>query len=205
MQPHIAVYAGTFDPVTRGHLSVIERASRLFERLWVVVAIHPHKTPWFTADERVELLREVCARFRNVSCAHARGYVVDFARAHGARYLVRGVRSTPDVEGELALASANRRLAPEIETVFVPAHPELSEVSSSRLKQFAEQGQDISEYCPPLVARRVFDICNLRQHDASGAWLDGSAPPLAAAPVAARAAVRESIALPENTERNRHV
>lgn len=151
----IAVYAGTFDPVTRGHLSVIERASRLFDGLWVVVAVNPEKEPLFSADERVAMLAEVTARWLNVRCARTDGYVVELARSHCARYLVRGVRGATDAEGEIALASLNHALAPEIETVFVPADPELSDVSSSRLKLLARAGADLSRICPPEIIERL--------------------------------------------------
>jgi pantetheine-phosphate adenylyltransferase len=151
----LAVYAGTFDPVTLGHLSVVERGAALFDQLFVLVAVNPSKRPLFSAEERVEMLRDACARYVNVECAYTPGYVVDFARARGVRYLIRGVRSSTDVEGEIALANLNRELAPEIETVFVPAHPELSEVSSSRLKELARSGGDVLRYCPPEVALRL--------------------------------------------------
>jgi len=151
----VAVYAGTFDPVTRGHLSVIERGAQLFDRLVVLVAVNPSKQPLFSADERVDMIREVTRPWPNVGCDATGGYVVDFARRHGARYLVRGVRSSTDVEGEIALAHLNHALGPDIETVFIPAHPELSEVSSSRLKELALQGTDISEYCAPAIAARL--------------------------------------------------
>ena len=151
----LAIYAGTFDPVTRGHLSVIERAARLFDALWVVVAVNPQKRPLFEADERVAMLEEVTARWPNVHCARTGGYVVELARAQGAHYLVRGVRGVTDIEGEIALANLNRVLAPEIETVFVPADPELSEVSSSRLKELARAGADLSRICPPQLIERL--------------------------------------------------
>jgi pantetheine-phosphate adenylyltransferase len=151
----IAIYAGTFDPITRGHLSVIERAAQLFDRLLVVVAINPGKQPLFDADERVAMIEEVTGPWPNVACRSTSGYVVELARAHGARYLVRGVRGATDVEAEIGLANMNRALAPEIETVFVPAHPELSEVSSSRLKALATAGDDVSRYCPPEVEARL--------------------------------------------------
>jgi pantetheine-phosphate adenylyltransferase len=153
----LGVYAGTFDPITRGHLSVIERAARLFDRLLVVVAVNPDKQPLFSAEERVDMIRAAVAAWRNVECASTAGYVVQLASARGARHLVRGVRSCTDVEGEIALANMNRALAPEIETVFIPAHPELSEVSSSGLKQLARDGRDISAYCPPQVAARLIE------------------------------------------------
>jgi pantetheine-phosphate adenylyltransferase len=151
----IAVYAGTFDPITRGHLSVIDRASRLFDRLFVLVAVNPFKQPLFSPEERVEMITETTRSWPGVSGAATAGYVATFARDAGARYLVRGVRSCIDVEGEITLAHLNRALAPEIETVFIPAHPELSEVSSSRLKELALEGQDLEPYCPPGIALRL--------------------------------------------------
>jgi pantetheine-phosphate adenylyltransferase len=151
----VALYAGTFDPITRGHLSVIERGARLFDRLVVIVAMNPSKQPMFSVQERLCMIREVVAGWSNVECASTGGYVVELAREMGAGYLVRGVRSCTDVEGEIALAHMNHELAPEIETVFIPAHPELSEVSSSRLKELARQGADISPYCPGEIAARL--------------------------------------------------
>ncbi len=151
----IALYAGTFDPITRGHVSVIERAAALFDRLVVVVAVNPNKQPLFAVEERLEMIREVTSAWPNVECTSTGGYVVELARAKAARYLVRGVRSCTDVEGEIALAHVNHGLAPDIETVFIPAHPELSEVSSSKLKELARQGLDISGYCPPEIVTRL--------------------------------------------------
>jgi len=151
----LALYAGTFDPITCGHLSVIERGARLFDRLVVVVAVNPQKHPLFSVEERLELIGESIGRWSNVECTSTTGYVVELARARGARYLVRGVRGATDVAAEIALADLNHALAPEIETVFVPAHPELSEVSSSRLKELAAQDLDISRYCPPRIAARL--------------------------------------------------
>ena len=150
-----AVYAGTFDPVTYGHLSVIERCARLFDRAWVVVAVNPGKAPLFSLEERVSLLVEASRGWPNVEVVSTTGYVVELARELGARYLVRGVRGVTDTESELSLSSLNRQLAPEIETLFVPAHPELSQVSSSRLKELVLEGADISRYCPPHVAARL--------------------------------------------------
>lgn len=150
-----AVYAGTFDPVTLGHLSVIERAAQLFDELIVVVAVNPAKTPLFSRDERVSLLGELARPFPNVTACATEGYVVALARARGAAYLVRGVRGVTDMEAELELSRQNRALAPEIETVFVPAHEELSEVSSSRVKELVLAGDDVSRYCPALVRARL--------------------------------------------------
>lgn len=153
----VAVYAGTFDPITLGHLSVIERGTDLFDRLIVVVAVNPDKQPLFSAEERVQMIREVTARWPSVACESTTGYVVELAQRCGARTLLRGVRTATDVETEIALANLNRQLAPEVETVFIPAHPQLSEVSSSRLKVLALQGADISRYCPLEIAARLLE------------------------------------------------
>lgn len=146
-----AVYAGTFDPITHGHLSVIERAARLFDELIVIVAVNPDKAPLFPPDQRVAMIRGVTRPWPNVSCEATSGYVVELARRRGALYLVRGVRGSTEVEAEIALANLNHTLAPEIETVFIPARPDLAEVSSSRLKELVLEGQDVSRYCPPAV------------------------------------------------------
>jgi len=152
---HLALYAGTFDPVTRGHLSVIERAATLFDRLLVVVAVNPQKLPLFAPDERLQMLRDSVSPWSNVDCTSTAGYVVHLARERGARYLVRGVRGATDIDSEIALAHLNHGLAPEIETVFIPARADLSEVSSSRLKDLVQSGADVSRYCPPAIVARL--------------------------------------------------
>lgn len=151
----VAVYAGTFDPPTLGHLSVIERSVKLFDQLWIVVARNPHKQPLFSEPERLSMLGEMVRDWANVGVQATDGYVVELARQLGAQYLVRGVRGATDIEGEITLSHLNHQLAPEIETVFVPAHAALSEVSSSHLKQLAQEGQDLSRYCPPAVRARL--------------------------------------------------
>jgi pantetheine-phosphate adenylyltransferase len=162
----LAIYAGTFDPVTGGHLSVIERAAALFDRVLVVVAVNPQKRPLFSEEERVEMIRQVVAPWPNVEATSTEGFVVDLARERGARYLVRGVRSVTDVEGEITLANMNHALAPDVETVFIPAHPELSEVSSSKLKELFVAGADVSRYCPPLVLARLDERVRRRAGEA---------------------------------------
>lgn len=142
----IAVYAGTFDPITRGHPSVIERGRRLFDRLVVVIAVNPAKQPLFSIEERAQMIRETTSRWPNVDSASTDGYVVDFARQREAKYLIRGVRSCTDVESEITLAQMNRELAPE--------------VSSSRLKELSILGMDISRYCPLEVAVRLLERVN---------------------------------------------
>lgn len=151
----IGVYAGTFDPPTFGHVSVIRRASELFDCLWIVVADNPEKKPLLTKEERVSLLREETRTMNNVKVASTEGFVVQFAGAVGARFLIRGVRGVTDIESEMALANLNHEVAPEIETVFLPAHPELSKVSSSALKEMMMRGEDVHAFCSPSVAAKM--------------------------------------------------
>jgi pantetheine-phosphate adenylyltransferase len=151
----IAVYAGSFDPVTAGHLSIIRQAARLFGHVVVVVAVNPDKRTLLTEAERVELLRDAVALHPNVSVASTKGLVVDYARAIGASVLLRGVRGATDAQFETALAQANRALAPELATLFLPAEAHLAEVSSSRLKEKLAHGEDVSAFCPPAVAARL--------------------------------------------------
>ncbi|MCE9667809.1 pantetheine-phosphate adenylyltransferase [Myxococcus stipitatus] len=148
----IAVYAGSFDPITAGHLSVIRQAARLFGHVVVIVAVNPAKNALLTPDERVALVREAVAMHPNVSVAWTEGLIVDHARAIGASVLLRGVRGATDAQFETELARNNRALAPEISTLFLPAEAHLAEVSSSALKARVARGEDISGFCPPAVA-----------------------------------------------------
>ena len=150
-----AVYAGTFDPITNGHLSIIDAASRLFDRLLVLIAVNPAKSTLFSEDERLELVREVIRGYANVSAATTHGLVVDFARANDAGYLVRGVRGSLDSDYEMALAQVNQTLAPDIATVFLIATPDVAVVSSSLLRELARCGAEMARYCPPAVERRL--------------------------------------------------
>ncbi|MCE9584115.1 MAG: pantetheine-phosphate adenylyltransferase [Planctomycetes bacterium] len=149
------IYAGTFDPMTAGHFSVIERAARLFDRLIVLVAVNPAKRPLFSVEERVAMIRESVVGLGEVEVSATEGMVIEFARRVGAGFLVRGIRSLTDFDSETAMAAAHHSLAPEISTVFVPAHPDLSFVSSSALRELARCGADVTRFCPPGVARRL--------------------------------------------------
>ena len=151
----IAVYAGTFDPVTSGHLSVVRQAARLFSHVVVVVAVNPAKQALFTPEERVALIREAVALHPNVTCHFTDGLVVELARRIGASVLLRGIRGATDAQFETELARTNRQLAPELSTLFLPAEAHLAEVSSSGLKAMLLRGEDVSAYCPPAVAARL--------------------------------------------------
>lgn len=164
----LAVYAGSFDPITNGHLSVVARAAPLFDRLIVLVAVNPIKRPLFAIEERLSMIRESCLAWPNVTADSTRGYVADFAAARGAGFLVRGIRDAHDLPTEFWLADLNRRLAPGIETVFLPALSEFSTVSSSRLKKLAAEGAELTGLCPPAVLPRLREQFPL---EVSHAWI----------------------------------
>lgn len=148
----IAVYAGSFDPVTAGHLSIVLQAVRLFTHLVVLVANNPNKRTLFTVDEREKMLRNAVRLHPNVTVSSTDGFVVEYARKIGATFLVRGIRSATDAVFETSLAQQNRELAPEIATILLPAVATLSEVSSSQLKDLVRRGESTDSFCPPEVA-----------------------------------------------------
>jgi pantetheine-phosphate adenylyltransferase len=150
-----ALYPGSFDPVTRGHLDLVERALPLFDRLTVAVAKNSSKTPTFSAEERVDLLREVLPRDPRLSVASFHGLVVDYCRAEGIGAILRGVRTVSDFEYEYQMALTNRHLAPGIETVFVMPSVQFSYVSSSLIREIVRNGGDVSTFLPAPVERRL--------------------------------------------------
>ena len=147
----IAVYPGTFDPIHRGHLDVIERGCRIFDRLVVGVGINPDKAPFFDQDERVELVRKAITPFPNVSVQVFTGLAVAFARQVGARVMLRGLRTTSDMENEFTMSLMNQNLDSDIETVFLMAKEAYSHLSSSMLRQIASFGGGLDKYLPPEV------------------------------------------------------
>lgn len=150
---HVAVYAGTFDPVHKGHLDVIERGSKVFDRLIVGVGINPDKSPFFTMEERVELIRQVVASYRNVEVAGFTGLAVGFVREIGAGVMLRGLRTTSDMENEFSMSLMNLNLDPEIETVFLMASEPFSHLSSTLLRQIASfgEGEKLDRFLPTIV------------------------------------------------------
>ena len=153
--PVIAVYPGTFDPPTMGHLDVIQRASRLFGRVVVAIGSNASKVPAFTTSERIKILETICGELRNVSFAEFSGLVVDFARAQGASCLIRGLRTEVDFTYEMQMALMNRTLAAELETVFIPTSQETGHISSSLVMEVAALGGDVSTLVHPSVARAL--------------------------------------------------
>ena len=151
----IAVYPGTFDPITTGHISVVRQAVRLFAHVRVLIAVHPEKEPLFDLDERIQLAHEALGPMPTVSVDGTTGLVVEYAKQIGATVLVRGLRGAADAAYETELAQQNRELAPEVATVMLPAEPLLSMVSSSELKARAARGEAIDAYAPPVVAEAL--------------------------------------------------
>ena len=146
-----AVYTGVFDPVHLGHLDVIRRGCDIFQRLVVGVGINPEKMPLFTPEERVELLQRVVAPFPNVEVRPFDGLAVRFVREVGARIMLRGLRTTSDMEYEFTMSLTNLALDPAIETVFLMAKETYSHISGTLLRQIARFGGDLDKFVPPLV------------------------------------------------------
>jgi pantetheine-phosphate adenylyltransferase len=157
----VAVYPGSFDPITLGHLDVIGRAAKMFDRLVVAVLANPRKTPLFDADRRVSLIREALAESGNraspdnVDVEAFDGLTVEFCRARNAEWVVRGLRAISDFELELQLAQTNRVLAPEVDAVFLMTALEHGYVSSSLAKEIATFGGDVSALVPPAASRAL--------------------------------------------------
>ncbi|HWA94398.1 MAG TPA: pantetheine-phosphate adenylyltransferase [Terracidiphilus sp.] len=150
-----ALYPGTFDPPTNGHIDLIQRGSKLFEHVIVAILNNPVKNPLFTVEERVIMLQEATRALGNVSVATFDGLMVDFARAQKATAVLRGIRAISDYEYEFQMALMNRRLAPDIETVFLQPAGRYSFVSSRMVKEVFSFGGDISGLVPPNVLKRL--------------------------------------------------
>lgn len=153
--PVKALYPGTFDPPTNGHVDLIQRGAKIFDELTVAILINPVKNPLFTVEERVVMLKEATRSLGNVSIATFDGLTVDFAKRIGASAVLRGIRAISDYEHEFQMALMNRRLAPEIETVFLQPAGRYSFVSSRMVKEVVSFGGDVSGLVPPNVLKRL--------------------------------------------------
>jgi pantetheine-phosphate adenylyltransferase len=146
-----SVYPGTFDPITRGHMDLVQRATRLFDRVIVAIAASPGKTPVFSLDERMAMANTVLEGIERVDILPLEGLLVDFARVHGATAIIRGLRAVSDFDYEFQLAGMNRKLAPSIETLFLTPAEKYSYISSSLVREIASLGGDVSKFVDDRV------------------------------------------------------
>lgn len=155
--PRVALFAGSFDPITLGHLDVVRGAVRLVDRVVLAIGVHPGKNPLFTAAERVSMLEEICtpvarAAGCELACTTFAGLVVTAAREAGATTLIRGVRDATDFDYEMQMAGMNTAMAPDIRTIFVPASSGVRHITATLVRQIASLGGDVSPFVPPEVA-----------------------------------------------------
>ncbi|HEY3224171.1 MAG TPA: pantetheine-phosphate adenylyltransferase [Pseudolabrys sp.] len=158
--PRIALYAGSFDPVTNGHLDVVRHAVRFVDRLVLAIGLHPGKAPLFSADERLAMLQETCGPVAReakceLSCITFADLVVNTARNAGAAILIRGLRDGTDLDYEMQMAGMNAAMAPDILTVFLPASPLVRPITATLVRQIAGMGGDVSSFVPSPVAARL--------------------------------------------------
>jgi pantetheine-phosphate adenylyltransferase len=151
----LAVYAGSFDPVTFGHVDVMKRASALFDRVVVAVGVHPTREPLFTVEERLGLLTTVTEGMDNLAVHSFQGLLIHYCERIGARVLIRGLRHSMDFEYELQIAQANTDMAPGIETVFLPTSVQLGFITASLVREIASHGGDITRYAPAAVCEAL--------------------------------------------------
>jgi len=155
--PKIAIYPGSFDPITLGHLDIIERAAVLFDEVIVVLAVNPRKKTLFSCEERCQMIRDAVKNIENVKVADADSLMVEFARTQKAIALIRGLRAISDFEYEFQMALMNRKLAPKVITVFLMPHDKCTYLNSSIVREVASFGGDISKFVPPGVAERLIE------------------------------------------------
>nr|WP_250884223.1 pantetheine-phosphate adenylyltransferase [Glaciecola sp. XM2] len=152
-----AIYPGTFDPITNGHADLIERAANMFSHVIVAIASNPSKQPLFTLEERVDMITKVTAKLPNVSVMGFTGLLADLARKEQSNILIRGLRAVSDFEYEFQLANMNRRLNPDLESVFLTPSEENSFISSTLVKEVALHKGDVSGFCHPIVNKALIE------------------------------------------------
>ncbi len=152
-----AIYPGTFDPITNGHLDLIARAAKVYFRVIVAVAVNQDKSPLFTIDERVRLAQQITSNYVNVEIIGFDTLLVDCAREQGAHVILRGLRAVSDFEYEFQLASMNRRLSPDLETMFMTPAEQYEFISSSMIREIAKLGGDVSSFVPDVVRQKLLE------------------------------------------------
>ena len=160
----VAVYPGSFDPVTLGHIDIIQRTAKMFDKVVIGVLRNRSKSPLFTAEERVELLKQVTADIPNVEVQSFQGLLIDFVRQNHANVIVRGLRAITDFEYELQMAQTNRIMSPDLDTLFLTTSLEYAYLSSTTVKEVAAFGGDISAFVPPYVEEKIRE----RMHERYG-------------------------------------
>jgi pantetheine-phosphate adenylyltransferase len=158
--PRVALFAGSFDPITNGHLDVVASAARLVDRLVLAVGIHPGKAPLFSAEERVAMLQEICTPIGRkggceITCTTFGDLVIAAARRAGATVLIRGLRDAGDFDYEMQMAGMNAAMAGDVQTVFLPASPDVRPITATLVRQIAGMGGDVSAFVPPVVAAQL--------------------------------------------------
>jgi pantetheine-phosphate adenylyltransferase len=156
----VAIYPGTFDPITNGHIDIIARAAKLHHRVIVAVAVNNTKTPLFSLDERVVLTQAVTTEFSNVSVMGFSTLLVEFAKQQGANVILRGLRAVSDFEYEFQLAGMNRRLSPDLETLFLTPAEQYEFISSTMIREIARLKGDVSSFVPPIVVKALTEKFN---------------------------------------------
>ncbi|HOP56594.1 MAG TPA: pantetheine-phosphate adenylyltransferase [Bacillota bacterium] len=151
----VGYYPGSFDPITNGHLDIIERGAKLFDKLFVAVSINPSKRTLFTSDERFELVKEVLKNYKNIEVVKSDILTVEHCRLLGASHILRGLRAVTDYDYEFQLTNFNRKLAPDIDTAFLMTEGQYSYLSSSSVRELAEFGGDVSKFVPPIVKKAI--------------------------------------------------
>lgn len=151
----IGIYAGSFDPVTRGHKDIIKRSSKIFDKVIVAVLINNSKTSLFTVEEKLEMLKDTTKEFSNIEIKSFNGLLIDFAKMENANAIIRGLRAVTDFEFELSLAQTNRVLYPDIDTVFLTTSLEYAYLSSSVVKEVASYKGDVTKFVEPFVEEKV--------------------------------------------------
>lgn len=155
LNSRVAIYAGTFDPLTRGHEDLIRRASGLFDHVIVAIAASQAKNPFFTLDERVEMANEVLVSYKNVEVCSFKGLLLEFLHSKGAKVVLRGLRAASDFEYEFQMAGMNRNLYPEVETLFLTPSEQYMFISATMVREVARLGGDVSKFVRPIVAERL--------------------------------------------------
>jgi pantetheine-phosphate adenylyltransferase len=158
--PRVALYAGSFDPVTNGHIDIIRQATRLADKLVLAIGVHPGKTPLFSSEDRAAMLQETCAQVAkdagcDISCVTFADLVVTAAKRAGATLLIRGLRDGTDLDYEMQMAGMNGAMAPDVQTVFLPATPLVRPITATLVRQIAAMGGDVSQFVPAPVAARL--------------------------------------------------